>query len=172
MAAQPAHQTSTKTFEKDISFTNQVTHVYVKVDTPTGLAARFEGPYKIVSRPSRSTLQVRVGSFVSGEPRLLTLHWSMCKPAHMRQDAEESSRPSRGRPRKSPDPTVPDDSQTTTDVESDVNNAAGEKLSQPVDEPAKIQTPQSQQQKLRRQFRSTRNPNPTYVDALTRNLGR
>ena len=82
--------------------TQDVTHVYVKVDKPESLCPKFEGPYKVVSRPSRSTVEVQVGVFKSGEPRTLTFHWTLCKPAHMREGALESRRPMLGRPPKKP----------------------------------------------------------------------
>ena len=49
----PTLPTSTKITEKDISKTENATHVYVKVDEPSGLSPQFEGPYRITSRLSR-----------------------------------------------------------------------------------------------------------------------
>ena len=103
MDNKPAIQTSATVNPIDISFTNKVTHVYVKVDEPKGLSPRFEGPYRIMSRPSRSQIQVRVGSFADGSPRLVTYNWQSCKPAHMREYAPEGSRPNIGR---RPNPTA------------------------------------------------------------------
>merc|ERR1711978_475225 len=40
MSAQPALPTSSVPKQHDISHTDKATHVYVKVDTPTGLSAR------------------------------------------------------------------------------------------------------------------------------------
>ena len=101
----PALQTSSQSKFLDISETDEVTHVYVKVEEPRGLAPRFEGPFEVTSRPSRSQVQVRVGSYASGEPRLLTYHWSSCKIAHMRQNAVTGSRPKLGRrPQAHPGP--------------------------------------------------------------------
>ena len=100
MEAKPALQTSSQPNQIDISATDSATHVYVKVDEPKGLASRFEGPFEIISRPSRSQVQVRIGSYASGEPRLLTFHWTACKIAHMREEAETGSRPKLGRPPK------------------------------------------------------------------------
>ena len=74
MDAKPALQTSSQPKELDISETDSATHVYVKIEEPRGLSPRFEGPFEIVSRPSRSQVQVRVGSYASGEPRHLTYH--------------------------------------------------------------------------------------------------
>ena len=61
--------------------------------TTTKLSQQFEGPYKIVSRPSRSQVEVRIGSYANGLPRTSTYHWSSCKIAHMRDGATEGSRP-------------------------------------------------------------------------------
>ena len=98
LESRPGLPTSSRPKVIDISNTDNVTHVYCKVDEPHGLAARFEGPYEIISRPSRSQVQVRVGSYANGTPRLLTYHWSWCKPAFMRPEAEEGQRPRLGRP--------------------------------------------------------------------------
>ena len=58
MTARPPVPTSTVVNPADLTETLQAKHVYVKVDQPSGLQARFEGPYPIVSRPSRSTITV------------------------------------------------------------------------------------------------------------------
>ena len=176
MDNKPAIQTSATVDPIDISFTDKVTHVYVKVDEPKGLNPRFEGPYRIMSRPSRSQVQVRVGSFVDGTPRLVTFNWQSCKPAHMRENAPEGSRPNIGR-RPNP-PTV----QTT--LNENVNNAADSvatsnqnshetssaSCQQPSLRPAergKFKRDSSPSKPLtRRPVRSTRNPAPTYVDAM------
>ena len=60
--ARPSFPMSTTPQNLDISKqTDSATHVYVKVEEPQGLSPRFEGPYAIVSRPSRSQVQVRLG---------------------------------------------------------------------------------------------------------------
>ena len=102
----PALPMSTKTTVNDISSTDNVTHVYVKVDEPKGLSCRYEGPYPIVARPSRSQIEVRVGSFANGSPRTCTFHWSTCKLAHLRDDFIQGSRPILGRKKLRPDPPV------------------------------------------------------------------
>ena len=105
LEARPALPTSSKPSELDISKFDDVEEVYVKIDEPHGLASRYEGPLKIVSRPSRSQVQVRVGSYVNGEPRLLTYHWSSCKPANRRYGAPLGERPNLGRrPKSDPEP--------------------------------------------------------------------
>ena len=54
----------------------------------------------MVSRPSRTTVEVRIGSFVDGSPRLQTYNLSSCKIAHMRDGAPDGQRPKLGRPAK------------------------------------------------------------------------
>ena len=97
----PGIKTSTKTTNLDISFTQNATHVYIKVDKPQSLCPKFEGPYKIHSRPSRSTIQVILGYKKNGDLRLQTYHWSSAKIAHMREGALAAQRPKLGRPPKS-----------------------------------------------------------------------
>ena len=101
MADRPAVPTSGKRVFKDISETEEATHVYVKVDNPQSLCPKFEGPYRIFSRPSRSTVEVKLGLFSNGELRKQTYHWSACKVAAMRDEAVEADRPKLGRPPKS-----------------------------------------------------------------------
>ena len=125
----PAVQTSGRRVFKDISETEDATHVYVKVDKPESLCPKWEGPYAIVSRPSRSTVEVKLGLFKNGEMRKSIYHWTSCKVANLRPGAAEASRPRLGRPPKKPpleifhpepDPhaTAPDDDSNSTDAES------------------------------------------------------
>ena len=155
MSAKPAPPTTAKPNPIDISETDSATHVYVKVENPLGLSSKFEGPYRIISRPSRTQVQVRVGSFVNGLPRLLTFNWSSCKIAHMRSEAQEGARPNLGRRPLVPEPTQ---DKLTPKPESDAQLVSTSK--QPVEltstEPAKIQNDF-------RARRRTRNPNPRYT---------
>ena len=124
LESNPALPTSSKQTSLDISHTDDATHVYIKVDEPKGLCPRFEGPFKVISRPSRSQIQVRLGSYANGEPRLATYHWHSCKPAYVRPDFVEGSRPKLGR---RPNPTTTEsqlaNKQTLPD-ESAVANAS------------------------------------------------
>ena len=162
--SRPALQTSSTAEPIDISVTNKATHVYVKVHEPRGLSNKFEGPFKVVDRPSRSQVTVRVGSFVDGRPRTQTFHWSSCKIAHMREDAMEGSRPNVGR---RPDPPKVQSQLTPppTELQDGVAEPAGEeavKCQQTANpESGKIQTTNST-----RPIRSTRNPKPQYIDGI------
>ena len=100
ISSRPAIPTSTVVEPLDISHTEKAKHVYVKVEEPSGLSPRFEGPYPVVSRPSRSTVQLRIGSYADGQPRLQTYSWNSCKIAYLRDDAQIAVRPKRGRPPK------------------------------------------------------------------------
>ena len=182
MSAQPPLPTSSVPNPIDISHTESATHVYVKQANPQSLCPKFEGTYKIVNRPSRSQVEVRVGSFADGSPRLLTFNWSSCKIAHLRDDSFEASRAPLGR-RSAPPPSP----EVNVTLPTKTNDATGPEVvnppSQPVvyDDPpshpsgseqgAKIQTEQGPVVTSRpvtsRPVRSTRNPKPSYVDAVS-----
>ena len=178
--ANPALQTSSKTSHNDISATDNATHVYVRVDEPKGLSSRYEGPYKVISRPSRSQLEVRIGSFANGSPRTSVYHWSSCKPAHLRDDFVEGSRPMLGRkPQSSATPPSSDTSSTeasSSDSAPTVISSPGvsssksphpdylrkgplitDRMFDDADWPKILNIPQ-------RPRRSTRNPSPNYVE--------
>ena len=106
LADKPPVPTSGKRVFKDISETDDATHVYIKVDNPLSLCPKFEGPYRIVSRPSRSTVEVKLGLFKNGTLRTQVVHWSLCKVAAMGETSQEAERPKLGRPARQPDPEV------------------------------------------------------------------
>ena len=106
---------------KDISFTDKVTHVYVKNHgDEKSLSPKFQGPWEIVSRPSRSMVQVRVGYYASGQPRLQNFSWSSCKPAYFRDEPFEVAKKSLCRPPSADSsgihPSVTVELQNNTDV--------------------------------------------------------
>merc|ERR1711994_395981 len=103
MSDRPGVPTTTKTSHFDIADTEQATHVYIK---QSSLCPTFEGPYPVVSRPSRSTIQVKLSVKKDGTPVYQTYHWSWCKPAVLREGAQEAERPRPGRPSKSPPTSV------------------------------------------------------------------
>ena len=55
--------------------TVNATHVYVKIDQPQNLGEKWAGPYPIIDRPSNSTIQIRVGFYKSGLPRVELHSW-------------------------------------------------------------------------------------------------
>ena len=182
LADNPPIQTTTERKFLDIQNTEEATHVYVKVDKPASLCPKFEGPYRILSRPSRSQVQAKIGLTKSGENRANTYHWSSCKVAHLREGETEAQRPMLGRrPRSGPDaghvpvwqaPSSQSSGQSSTNVPNppfassqnqsggNINNhenAAGSSaVLPPVVEPANIQNENS------RPVRKTRNKTPAY----------
>ena len=166
ISARPAQQTTSVANPMDISNTDMASHVYVKVAEPQGLSSRFEGPYPIVSRPSRSTVQLRLGSYANGVPRLQEYHWSSCKVAHLRDGAPDGQRPNLGRPKTKPDPQQKEFSSDSTDSIDETGGV--DQIQEP--SPQKPDSPESSQTPgcPARPVRSTRNPSPRYVDVLTR----
>ena len=184
MASKPAIQTTSVQKSNDISITEGAQYVYVKVHEPKhGLSPRFEGPFKVISRPSRSQVQVRVGSFVDGRPRLSTFHWSSCKLAKVRDDFQEASRPNIGRKPNAvttssdngPEPT---EAVVRASPTSEVNKQNG--AGRVVPKRGKIQTsgrtktntsslgcPEPAAPSSSRPTRATRNPNPVYIDGIS-----
>ena len=179
----PGIQTSNNKKPNNISHTEEVSHVYVKVDSPQSLCPKFEGPYEIYSRPSRSQVEVKIGLFKDGRPRLLTFHWSSCQVANLRDGAEAASRPALGRRPKAtsnPHTSVPtygqdnfdgdsirntstlDDARPVTDnINNNIANSSADDSSEmSTNSPAKIQIGN-------RPVRSTRNPNTSYVHSYS-----
>ena len=77
--------------------TKTATHVYIKVENPTGLSMKWQGPFPIVSRPSNTTIKIKVGYNKQGLPLLEDHHWSRVQIAHLRPDASEAHRLLKGR---------------------------------------------------------------------------
>ena len=97
--------------------TDTATHVYIKKENPTGLLQSYIGPYKIVDRPSASTIRVKLGTFKSGVENLQLHHWANCKPAAVRADTPEAQMPVRGRkPQQSSDTPTQSEVQTPTEA--------------------------------------------------------
>ena len=177
MSEKPALQTTSVSNPIDISMADKAEFVYVKNHEPQhGLCPRFEGPFKIVNRPSRSQVTVKVGCYADGSERRQTFHWTSCKIAHMRSGAVEASRPQLGRKPKepspstsiSPDPTAQSGVQNATDVTyvTNPNTRAEEKEETQQNNGAKIQTAFSSPATRRYPARAARNPVPYYVDAM------
>ena len=79
-----------------------ITHVYTRQYDVKGLSSKFVGPFPVTARPTRSTIEIKVGTNKDKTDRLEVRHVSDIKVAHMRDDALEATRPKRGRPRKTP----------------------------------------------------------------------
>ena len=175
-----------------------ITHVYTKQHNTTGLQAPFFGPFPIVSRPTRSTVKIRVGYHKDNSPRYEVRHWRDLKVGFRRPEAPEGQRPQLGRPPAKP--TTTSGSEPATEVtenmltrtsQADQPTASKEKINKsaqivsPNSNGAKIQKPPNPhgpvitkqmfdnadwptilQLPSQRPTRSTRNPNPLYVDSM------
>ena len=80
--------------------TKTATHVYIKVENPTGLSNKWQGPFPIVKRPTNTTITIKVGYNKQGLPLLEDHHWSRVQIAHMRPDASEAHRLLKGRTKR------------------------------------------------------------------------
>ena len=132
---------------------DNISHVYTRQHKAQGLEAPYAGPFAVVSRPSRSTVKIKVGLTKTGEVRHEVRHWRDLKVAHMRSDAQEAERPKRGRPSKI---SKPAESGTTSTNE--VNKVSREAIVSP-----NVNKDSNEGGKPKR---STRNPNPVYVDSI------
>ena len=173
-----------------------VTHVYTRQHKTTGLQPPFEGPFRIASRPSRSTVQLEVGVYNNGEPRYEIRHLNDLRLAHPESLAAPAVRPKLGRPSA----TVQVDVQTSTEATnqflpsqpsqqlpkpppfSQNKQAAGRSnqmhgtdansnrdshaTSSANDEFQGVLTGPPPAQPFGRPVRRTRNPNPVYVDSF------
>ena len=148
-----------------------ITHVYAKQHAARGLQPPYQGPFKVNSRPGRSSLTIRVGRNMDDSDRLELRSWADCKPANRRQGTEEAQRPKRGRPPKNPeveaglDTTV--DSSLSPPVSSDSDASLGGNAD---DNKSPNLSNSNEGGNSSRSTRSTRNPAPNYVDALVASI--
>ena len=126
----------------------RVTHVYTKQHNVKGLHPSWVGPFKVLNRPTRSSLEIKVGLNRDESDRTELRAWADVKPAHRREGVEEAARPKRGRPSKKAD------------------ESSGEQPSPVPDMQPSVELPQANQ----RPTRSTRNQAPNYVDALIESI--
>ena len=140
-----------------------VTHVYARQHKALGLEAPYNGPFKIVSRPSRSTVVIQVGLTATGEPRHETRSWRDLKVAHVAPDTKEAHRPRRGRPKKN----------TSSLSEADSTTENKQPVAPAVTAEESATTDRLSTNNLNvggKPVRSTRNPNPSYVDEISTSL--
>ena len=129
---------------------SSITHVYTKEHNTKGLDSRFKGPFEILSRPSSSTILIKVGINKDSSDRTELRHWSDVRPAYLRPDAVEAERPKRGRPK------VSHPSKSSSDTSSNQNIAETESPPAPNLDPGNSNRP----------TRSTRNPAPNYIAGI------
>ena len=170
-ADQPAKPTSNHNTQSKPTYlpatTQNATHCYIKIDNPKGLLQLYDGPYRILDRPSESTIKVRIGTFKSGAENVQFHHWSNAKPAKLREDAVEGTMKPRGRPPKTSTPPTEASGQPKqtspptgkvnkpVDAHPSANSTFDGQITGPPNKPA-----------FSRPTRSTRNPHPAYVDAI------
>ena len=144
-----------------------VKYVYTKQHNTTGLQAPYVGPFLVVSRPSRSTAKIRVGYFKNGVPKYEIRSWRDLKIAHLAPDAEEAARPTRGRPPSKPVQTLLTSESAPAKIIQDgaqINKLSTDSAVPP--EAVKTNSNSNVGGK-RPPPRSTRNPNPVYVDTIS-----
>ena len=148
-----------------------VTHAYTRQHQKIGLQPNFEGPFKIDGRVSNSVMRLEVGNYSDGSKRYEYRHLNDLKLAHPESLAASAERPKLGRPSASkdtdnktpmsdPKPPVNNNPQLVvetkqTPTERENSNSSSNHSGPPSIKPFKD-----------RPTRSTRNPNPYYVDAI------
>ena len=163
-ADQPPKTTSnhSKTTPIYMANTEKATHVYVQNEKITGMMSKWSGPYKILERLSNSTIKIHVGYYAGGQIRTEVQHWSRCKPAYCREGVPDAQRPKLGQPRKqSPEPSEPAKRSIDTDKSKQASAEGLALSSNNNNKPARENSNEEA-----RPARSTRNPNPKYVDAI------
>ena len=163
-----------------------ITHAYTKQHQKTGLQPSFEGPFRIDGRVSKSVLRLEVGCYKDGSKRFELRHLNDLKLAHPDSMAAPAVRPKLGRPSTSAklpsstdgtsDPT-PTSRQNPSDqfpfLPKQTNPPAppvdtlpsGRENSNGLND-AHTGPPAIQAFRNSRPQRSSRNPNPKYVDAV------
>ena len=132
---------------------DSVSHIYARQHNVKGLSEKYLGPLPVLSRPNRSTIEVKVGLNKDGSQRREVRHISDVKVAHLRDGATIAERPKRGRPSSNASKPVESETMSSSPPEAPDTSAppthdeqAGNSNSRPV--------------------RSTRNPVPLYVDSI------
>ena len=171
-----------------------ITHVYTRQHQKTGLDTPFQGPFRLVERLSKSTVKLEVGIYKSGEKRYEVRHLNDLRLAHPESLAAPIQRPKLGRRSASDDgqsstdgsgsETTPsnefcaqnfkkqtnDRSTNATPVDSDhATSISSDRVPASVpDSGLSIETsgPPPNPAFPSRSARSSRNPNPKYVDAI------
>ena len=126
-----------------------------------------------ITRPS--TVKIKVGVHKDNSPRYEVRHWRDLKLCHLPPDAPEAQRPKLGRPPKSTSST---EAQPTTDAVTPQTPAPVESRQTGITtETVKTTDDENKQNKPAatttnsnvggKPTRSTRNPNPRYIDSVT-----
>ena len=99
-----------------------ITHVYTRQHDTRGLQSHYRGPFKILSRPSRSTILIKVGTNRDGSERTELRNWQDVKSAYLREGTADAERPKRGRPSKTTTPTIQAESSLVPALQTNVSS--------------------------------------------------
>ena len=160
--------TSSKPLAKTSEPPKSATHVYVKQYDTRGLDSRYRGPFKVISRPSKTTVEIKVGTNKDLSDRTEVRHWGDIKPAHLRPGAQEAERPKRGRPTLKSGPESHDTSDPVKAQLSNNNNKPDD-IGKSSNEGSPNLNPSagnSNSNVSGKPIRSTRNPAPNYIDSI------
>ena len=159
---------------------DNIKQVYTKQHQTTGLQPSYEGPFRVEEKTSRSVWKIEVGSYKDGRKRFEYRHVNDLKFAHPKSLAAPIERPKLGRPT-----TVQSESSESTEAKMTAHPTPSNRSNefsrqQQLPEPSPVNTPPQAENKQigtrddvnhetsipDRPQRSTRNPNPIYVDSL------
>ena len=73
------------------------THVFLRRGKHTPLSPLSDGPLPIIRRVSKSTIEIQVGHYRNGSPRLELHHWNNCDPIVLSKDTQPAEKPQLGR---------------------------------------------------------------------------
>ena len=149
--------TSTNPQVESAAPSEQVTHVYTKQHNVKGLQPKWTGPFRVINRPTRSTLVIKVGVNKDLSDRIELRAWADVKPAYLKNDTVDATRPKLGRPPKpgaddvnssrvASEESLPPDNTPNLEQNKNKNSNVGGNSSRPP--------------------RSTRNPAPNYVASV------
>ena len=102
---------------------DSITHVYARQHNIKGLSQKYLGPFPVTNRPTRSTIEIKIGLKADGTERKEIRHISDIKVAYLREDAKLAERPKQGRPPKTP----------TTQSETSSSNASSKQIATSAD---------------------------------------
>ena len=167
-----------------------VSYVYTKQHNATGFQVPFEGPFKVDSWPSKSTVKIEVGLFKNGEKRFEIRHVNDLKLAHPESLAAPAVRPKLGRPaavtssddvknpteatpsiKTTPSNRFPDPPKATNagNKQASTGRAVAQQRANSAAPTHETSILVDRQPASERPTRSTRNPNPYYVDSIAVN---
>ena len=179
LAVQTSHH-QPEPSKPDATLPPGTTHVMTRQHKTTGLDPNWSGPFPVLEQVSRSQIKIKVGHFKDGSPKIELRRLQDIKPAYLEPGSVNAERPARGRPPTRPPPApVPEllipssSSPPSSSPEPAKNSSTNQQINnQPVvskqDNSAGNSNFGSYRDALvNRPKRSTRNPNPQYIDSIS-----